>query len=106
MMNVPCMALAAKPARTPTGHTDAAAQKDTSYSPTGYLAKPNKVSGTLALKNIIMHRLNVSFLIINREVLFIYSGLVAFIALVFTIIGRKRLMWFSSDHIYQTHGNG
>lgn len=49
MMNVPCMAHAAKPARTPTGHTDAAAQKDSSCSPTGDLAKPNKVSGTLAL---------------------------------------------------------
>lgn len=48
MMNVPCMAHAAKPAQTPTGHTDAAAQKDTSCSLTRYLAKPNKVSGTLA----------------------------------------------------------
>lgn len=54
MMNVPCMAHAAKPARTPTGHTDAAAQKDTSCSLTGYLAKPNKVSGTLALGNNII----------------------------------------------------
>lgn len=48
MMNVPCMEHAAKPAPTRTGHTDAAAQKATSCSPTGYRAKPNKVSGTLA----------------------------------------------------------
>lgn len=48
MMNAPCMAHAAKPARTPTGHTGAAAQKDTSCSLTGYRAKPDKVSGTLA----------------------------------------------------------
>ena len=54
MMNVPCMAHAAKPAQTPMGHTDAAAQKDTSCSLTGYLAKPNKVSGTLALENNII----------------------------------------------------
>ncbi|KAJ4933189.1 hypothetical protein JOQ06_030024, partial [Pogonophryne albipinna] len=45
MMNVPCMAHAAKPAQTPMGHTDAAAQKDTSCSLTGYLAKPNKRNG-------------------------------------------------------------
>lgn len=54
MMNVPCMAHAAKPAQTPTGHTNAAAQRDTSYSLTGYLAEPNKVSGTLALGNNII----------------------------------------------------
>ncbi|MEQ2312284.1 hypothetical protein AMECASPLE_029357, partial [Ameca splendens] len=42
MMNVPCMVHAAKPAQTPTGHTDAAAQRDTSCSLTGYLAEPNK----------------------------------------------------------------
>lgn len=55
MMNVLCMAHAAKPARTPTGHTDAAAQKDTSYSLTGYHAKPNKVSSTLASGNNIIY---------------------------------------------------
>lgn len=54
MMNVPCMAHAAKPARTPMGHTDAAAQKDTSCSLTEYLAKPNKVSGTLASGNNVI----------------------------------------------------
>lgn len=54
MMNVPCMAHAAKPAQTPTGHTDAAAQKDTSWSLMGDHAKPNKVSGTLALENNII----------------------------------------------------
>lgn len=54
MMNVPCTVHAAKPAPTPMGHTDAAAQKDTSYSLTRYLAKPNKVSGTLALKSNII----------------------------------------------------
>lgn len=54
MMNVPCMARAAKPARTPTGHTDAAARKDTSCSLTGDLAEPNKVSGTLASGNNII----------------------------------------------------
>lgn len=46
MMNVPRMARAAKPARTPTGHTAAAARKDTSCSLTGYPAEPDKVSGT------------------------------------------------------------
>lgn len=48
MMNVPYTAHAAKPAPTPTGRTDAAAQRDTSCSPTGYPAEPDKVSGTPA----------------------------------------------------------
>lgn len=69
MMNVPCMAHAAKPARTPMGHTDAAAQKDTSCSLTRDLVKPNKVSVTLALRNNV-HSMYVSLLIINRAVLF------------------------------------
>lgn len=54
MMNVPCMAHAAKAARTATGHTDAAAQKDTSCSLTGYRARPSKVSGTLVVERNIM----------------------------------------------------
>lgn len=66
MMNAPCMAHAAKPARTPTGHTGAAAQKDTSCSLTGYRAKPDKVSGTLALEiRYNLHNAHVSLLIIN-----------------------------------------
>lgn len=46
MMNAPRMARAAKPARTPWGHTAAAARTDTSCSLTGYPAEPDKVSGT------------------------------------------------------------
>lgn len=79
MMNVPCMAHAAKPARTPMGHTDAAAQKDTSCSLTEYPAKLNKVSGTLASgKQLNLHSMYVSFLIINGAVLFIQSGIPAY----------------------------
>lgn len=44
MMNAQYMAHAAKPAPTPTGRTGAAAQKDTSYSQTGYPVEPDKVS--------------------------------------------------------------
>lgn len=49
MMNAPRMAPAAKPARTPTGRTAAAARRDTSCSPTGCPAGPDKVSGAAPL---------------------------------------------------------
>lgn len=45
MMNAPRTVRAARPARTPTGHTAAAALKDTSCSLTGFPAEPDKVSG-------------------------------------------------------------
>lgn len=68
-MNVPCMAHAAKPVGTPTGHTDVAAQKGTSCSLTGYLAKPDKVSCIIFTVNkIICMACRFHFLIINRAV--------------------------------------
>lgn len=104
MMNVPCMAHAAKPARTPTGHTDAAAQKDTSYSLTGDPAKPNKVSGTLASwNNEICIAWPFSFLIIPVSTA-VDSWLI--IAMALAVIAGRRLMRFSSDRIYHTYGNG
>lgn len=70
-MNVPYTAHAAKPAPTPTGRTDAAAQRDTSCSPTGYPAEPDKVSGTPASgvrKQPVLRSMCFSFLIINRVI--------------------------------------
>lgn len=60
MMNVPCMVHAAKSARTPTGHTDVAAQKDTFCSLTGYLAMPDKVS-CIIFKQDNLRSLQISF---------------------------------------------
>lgn len=76
MMNVPRMVHAAKRARTPMGHTDAAAQRDTSCSLTGDPAKPNKVSATLPRQSTII-RTSVCLLIINSTVLHSQRGIPA-----------------------------